>query len=709
MSESNISGWNIRAWLLLFLGLVVFAVTPTMAQDGSRILTSGTTLSDSLGPDNSAATYVFDAAAGTSARLSLDNVLGGSLALHISDINGNTVAQASTGGSADSAAVIEVLLSNGGRYFVFVYFAPGSTAQETTYDLGFGLVVDDGAVAEVEAAAAPDQLLLGAGIEVRLTWSGAADLDLEVRDPSGQTLFWNSRTTDNGGDFGFDANGLCQVTSDSPEETATWQPGFLPTGSYEIIVYYEQACDLLTASVPFDVEVIVDGVSSGTISETLAPGVAGQRNIYVGRFVIGGDGVANVSAGGVYPPSSVTLLPSTYNFATNVPTPITRNVAVVGEITNSQPYLTYTFDGVANELVSVDMQATSDSLDTLLQIVDPSGNVVDVNDDAASGETTNSVVADARLLSSGTYTIIATRYAKEAGGTEGRFQLTLSGPTGNVAAQISTLNLPQGVVEVSLFWSTTADLQLLVRDPVGESVFDDNPLATSGGILQEVGNADCVPVTSGAPVSYVYWPPSSLRPGTYEVEVWYQDPCSDFPAPVNFTLQIEVDGVVVTRTRQLPQPDQRFVTNFTVQPTGFAIAGEAGFIDGGSSTLSYQEEALDAPTIASGESVTGSISPADTFDVYQFDGIAGETVTIGMSAVTLALDTNLYLIGPSGRELAANDDGDPITLGLDGRSTDSQISGFVLPENGPYTVIATRYGNQYGGTIGVYELTMRKN
>ena len=49
-----------------------------------------------------------------------------------------------------------------------------------------------------------------------------------------------------------------------------------------------------------------------------------------------------------------------------------------------------------------------------------------------------------------------------------------------------------------------------------------------------------------------------------------------------------------------------------------------------------------------------------------------------------------------------------IELGLTGRTTDSRISGFELPESGPYTVIATRYGNQYGGTIGIYELTMTK-
>ncbi len=707
MSERNLNGRRRCAWLLLCLALAVISAAPGLAQDSSRLLVAGTTLSESLGPDASAVTYVFDAAANTTASISLENVSGGALALHISDINGNMVAQSSAAQGPGASVAVDALLNSGGRYFVFIYLAPGSDLQATTFDLVFNLAAGDATAEVVEVATVPDQILLGAGIEVRLTWSGAADLDLEVRDPIGQTLFWNSRSTENGGGFGFDANGLCEIISASPEETATWQPGFLPTGSYEIIIYYEQACDALTASVPFRVDVIIDGATSGAIEDVLSPGTLGQQNIYVGRFVLGGDSVAEVVPGGLHPPASVTQLPSSYNFAADVPTPIARDVPVFGEISNAQPFLTYSFEGVANELVSVDMQALSDSLDTLVQILDPNGAVIDVNDDAALGGTTNSFVADTRLLSSGTYRIIATRYAKEAGGTVGQFQLTLTGPTGNAATAASQLNLPQGDVEVSLFWSSSADLQLLVRDPLGESVFDDNPAGTTGGILQEVGNANCVPA-SGAPVSYVYWPEGFLRAGTYEVEVWYQDPCVDFPAPVNFTLQIEVDGLVISRQRQFPQPGQRFVTNFTVQPSGFAVAGEAGFIDAGSGTLDYQEEALSAPSIESGLPVRGTISPSNTFDVYQFDGTVGETVNLSLSGVTLALDTNLYLIGPSGRELASNDDGDPIELGLTGRTTDSRISGFVLPENGPYTVIATRYGNQYGGTIGIYELTLTK-
>ena len=713
MSESTLN-WrrHLVLWTTLLMVCALLTVSPVLSQAGSRVLVAGTTVSDSLGPDNGAVSYVFDAAANATASVAFGNLSGGALAVHISDINGNTVVQARSDQAPGASFAVEALLTSGGRYTVLIYSAPGSDIQETTFDITLSLADSAGAAeADSQSAAAeiPELILLAGGVQVELTWNGAADLNLEVRDPSGESLHWDSRTTNNGGVFGFDANGLCQVISGSPTETATWQPGFLPTGSYEVLVYYEQACDTLTATVEFTVNVTVNGVASGTISSLLAPfGQTGQ-NVYVGRFEVDGDGGATVNAGGIYPASSLTLLPASYAADSDVPTPIVRDVPIVGTIGNAQPFVTYAFTGTANELVSVDMQAIGANLDTLLQIIDPAGNVVNVNDDSVLGGTTNSLIANARLLSSGTYTILASRYGKDIGGTEGQFQLTLSGPSSEFAVQQTAFSLPQGDIAVSLYWSTSADLQLLVRDPGGQSVFDDNPVVASGGILQEAGNVNCILAASGAPVSYIYWPAGRMRPGTYEVEVWYQDACSELPPPVDFTLLIEVGGQLVSDAIQFPQVGQRFVTNFTVQPSGQGVAGAGGFIDGGSATLAYQAEAFDAPEIESGRPVTGIITADNAFDAYQFAGSAGESVTISMSAATQTLDTNVYLISPSQIEVAANDDGDPVVLGSTGRPTNSLISGFVLPENGPYTIIATRFGNQYGGTIGAYELTMRKN
>lgn len=708
---------NRRAMRLVSLiGLLLMIAAPSLAQDLSRRLAPGTTISDSLGPGRSALTYVFDAAVGSSATLVADSLQGNELALLLADANGNEIANAQHSAAEGNTRIDNARLSTGGRYFVVVYFAPGSSPTATAIDLSLAISTADaitaaGGEGDAEAvsvvAEVPGQLLLAAGIEVSLSWTGAADLNLQVRAPSGETLYWDSRTTINGGEFGFDANGLCQVISPSPAETANWQPGFLSTGSYEVLVFYREACDSSVGSVPFSVQVQVDGSLSGTIDGTLSPPSPGQDSVYVTRFVIDGDGAATVSPGGVYPESGLIRLPSGFDIGTNIPLPITPGVPVNGEISNESPYQTYSFAGTSGQVISVDLQAVGPNLDTLLQIVDATGAVVNVNDDAIG--TTNSSILNARLLNSGTYTIIATRYGKEIGGTEGQFQLTLGGLTGDASQELTALDLPAGDIQVTLLWGTTADLQLLVRDPVGGVVFDDVPLSNSGGVLQEAGNVNCVPAASGAPVSYTYWPPGRMRPGTYEVEVWYQNTCVELPPAVEFTLVIEVRGQQIMVERQFPLPDQRFVTNFTILPDGSAMRGEGGFIDGGSNTLPYQEEAFSAPAIVFGETVTGTITPSNTFDVYSFQGAAGDTVNIRMSATSSVLDTNLYLISPSFLEIAANDDGNPVLLGTSGRSTDSIISGVALRENGPYTVIATRFGTRFGGTIGNYSLTLERS
>ena len=695
---------SFQTWLKGFARALIFAVIllvcilPASAQEGGQILLSGASVTGTLGMESSAATAVFDATAGANATLALTGQ-GSPLALLVSDSNGNVVANAVDSDTAGSIS-LEIELAAGGRYHAFVYFAPVSAPTETDWELALALS-DSPAVSAAVSSSEPSLRLFNAGIDLRLSWIGAADLNLEVRDPTGEALHWNSRTTENGGVFGFDANGLCEVLSPSPVETATWQPGYLSTGSYEIIIYYESACDAQNGSVPFSVDVNVDG-GVGQITGALAAPVAGQSSVYVARFEVADDGSAVVRPGGAFPSSRLTRLPDSYVRAAAAAQTITRGETATGAITNEQAVLAYRFAGVADEIVSIDMTATEPNLDTLLQLVDPAGAIVNINDDAAG--TTNSSIANARLLSTGVYTIVATRYGMDYGGTVGAFELTLSGATDNAVSPASALDLAQGDIEVSVFWSGVADLQLLVRDPIGESVYDDNPAVSSGGILAEDGNVNCVAAETGAPVSHIYWPPGRMRPGTYEVEVWYQNTCAEQPQPVDFALLIEVGGVPLVNQIQFPLPGQRFLTNFTIEPSGAATAGEAGFIDAGSRTLAYQEEAFSPPAMPIGQLVSGVITNDNTFDVYGFNGVAGDAVTISMASGTL--DTNLYLISPGDRELAANDDADPTLLSATGRSTDSLISEFVLSENGPHAIVATRYGNQYGGTIGVYSLML---
>ena len=104
---------------------------------------------------------------------------------------------------------------------------------------------------------------------------------------------------------------------------------------------------------PFQLEVTVDGASAGRLEASFPPSDAAGKNVYVTRFEVAADGSAELSAGGAYPDASLTSLPAGFDLATAAATPILREVPLLGAISNAAPFLTYSFAGVANELISV--------------------------------------------------------------------------------------------------------------------------------------------------------------------------------------------------------------------------------------------------------------------------------------------------------------------------------------------------------------------
>jgi uncharacterized protein YfaP (DUF2135 family) len=560
------------------------------------------------------------------------------------------------------------------------------------------------------------EVLVSGGIDVTLSWNAPVDLNLEVRDPLGNSLFFNNRQTANGGAFGFDANGLCNVIEEDPTETASWSPGFLPTGSYEILVFYRQDCEN-TGNVDFTVNINVEGQSLAPINGTLPPPFGDQDSVYVANFIVNDDLTASSNTGGFYPDSSLEQLPAAPQEIIAEAQPVQRGQVITGELWEDQDYLVYSFEAQSNSLVTLDMRRTAGNLDTMLQLVSPDGLFLAVNDDRATTTpqtlSTDSLISGYRVVTAGTYYVVATRYGKDIGGTEGEFQLTLTEGGAQLPAEVANLTLPDGDIEVYLTWATNADLQLLVRDPVGAAVFDDVPGVNSGGVLAEDGNVNCT-VSEGTPVSYIYWPNGLGRPGIYEVDVWFQNTCQD-TTPVEFTLTIVVNDEVIAVERQNPTIGDRFVLSFSVNADGTADAGRGGFIStaataGGTDFQAIDIDAADPLPIQFNQQVNGSITLDNEFDVYSFQGTAGQTITASMRATSRTLDTKLFLVGPTGVVVTLNDDAAAGSFsGVEGRTTDSLISSFTLSETGEYRLVATRFGTVFGGTVGDYRLQVVLN
>ncbi len=716
--------------LLLIVLLVVTATALVLAQDETRVLTPNTPLTGTLDPANVAQVYTYEGTEGESISVSVTSEGGLGLALMVSDAAGEPLAQGFQ--LAGPATLEDVVLPRTETYYVTVLSAIGvSLPENSSFTLTLeqaetggtpGLVgvaatatitpedaaetaepeVTEEAVATaaptVVASFAPGEILTASGLTVALTWNTTANLDLEIRDPVGGSLRFATPQVESGGVFDVNVNSVCNnLTADAPTEQAAWPAGALPTGSYELLIYYQPLEDCPTTDpANFTITVTLEDEVLDTIEGSVLP-----NEVYLSSFVVGADATLTAGISGLYTDTTVLPLPTQEFLA--VGQPITRDALVQGIITSGSYYQVYSFQGIGNEIISVSMNATSGSLDTLLLLLDAEGVIIDSNDDIEQG-VTDSAILNRRLISDGTYYVIATRYGKDVGGTEGGYNLTLTGPTGDLPQEVLDLGLPRGSIEVSLLWNTAADLRLLVRDPRGDSVFVDSQTVPSGGRLAATGNLNCN-VSQTSPVTYVYWPEGTIIPGLYEVEVIYQSQCNDNRS-VNFTLTVRVDGQTVYSDTANPTPDEWYVTSFNIDVNRQVTAGPGGFIGTrdrlNALAIDYLPELPNAVSITTGQTLAGDISPTNKFDLYTFNGEAGDVISISMQRTAGNLDTTLFLLDSSGLQLTFNDDV------VAGDNTDSLISEFTLPQTGQYIIIATHFGLSYGGTTGTYNLTFSR-
>jgi hypothetical protein len=693
---------NLQLLSSLLLLVSLLGVMIVGAQENPRLLEPGTGVRGEFNAQNPAQVYVFQAAQGQSVTLTLNSLDERLLSMIITDANGQRIA------GAEIASIIQIDIQTSGTYYVTVLpAAVTGEAPSGTFQLSFA--VEGAATTETPPLAStptnvnntpllytpPTQFTTRSGMEVSLTWNSTADMNLQVRDPNGENLYFNSRNTSTGGQFGFDVNGLCNNLDSNGTERATWPAGGVPTGSYEIMVFYRQGCQNQDP-VTFSIGLVVDGQQLNSITGTLLPPLPNQDSVYLSRFTLNPDGTVIEAGGGVY---SLNTLPAPAPELQAAARPITLGTTINGSILNQQLYQTYSFQGLTNQFANINMSRTAGSLDTLVMLVDPNGLLLDFNDDANAS--TNSQIVSSRLPLDGTYTIVATRYGKEYGGTEGNYNLdlTLSDTQGlTLPPAVSALGIEAGTLDITLTWNTPADLQLLVREPSGASVFDDIPRIPSGGELIEAGNINCRVSPTPLPVSFIGWPRGvQLRSGTYEVEVWYQNQCNQ-NLPVDAILSVQANGTVIYSNEFSPEPGERFALSFNLDASGVATFANNGGIIGDSSSLPYQQRLDNATSLVVDTPQLGTISDANTFDVYIFEGAAGDVINIGMNAQQRSgLDAKLFLISPAGIQIAENDDA---VIG----ETDSAIRNFTLPLDGEYIIIATRYGMDFGGTSGAYSI-----
>lgn len=108
--------------------------------------------------------------------------------------------------------------------------------------------------------------------------------------------------------------------------------------------------------------------------------------------------------------------------------------------------------------------------------------------------------------------------------------------------------------------------------------------------------------------------------------------------------------------------------------------------------------ATEGGVITFGETVRDIIGQNTAEFRYRFSASAGQQVDIRMNATSGSLDPLLLLLDESGRELVRDDDG--------GESFNAFIEAFTIPEDGIYIIVATRFQQTVGTSVGDFELVL---
>lgn len=121
--------------------------------------------------------------------------------------------------------------------------------------------------------------------------------------------------------------------------------------------------------------------------------------------------------------------------------------------------------------------------------------------------------------------------------------------------------LGTGDIQVTLRWEGSADLDLAVTDPNGDTAYFSSPSTPSGGQLDVDSNAGCT-TSFRSPIENIFWDSGNNPEGVYTATVSLYSRCSEGREPIPFELYISVNGNTETQTGTVNDPSPRQVFEF---------------------------------------------------------------------------------------------------------------------------------------------------
>lgn len=218
----------------------------------------------------------------------------------------------------------------------------------------------------------------------------------------------------------------------------------------------------------------------------------------------------------------------------------------------------WSFEGQAGDLVTVSLMTVSENLQPRLLLKTQFGK------DRAYGKFTatdngNEVLIDNYLIRNNNLYILEI----SAISGQGEYEIALSCRPPTTPTETSTATptaepslptgptpipgLETGDIQITLIWSSTADLDLHVVDPSGEEISYENPHSASGGKLANEGNGSCALATT-SPIENIFWATGTAPPGVYTIVVHYFGTCRE-EGDQMFEVIVRVDGQLLEIVR----------------------------------------------------------------------------------------------------------------------------------------------------------------
>ena len=128
----------------------------------------------------------------------------------------------------------------------------------------------------------------------------------------------------------------------------------------------------------------------------------------------------------------------------------------------------------------------------------------------------------------------------------------------------STLQYGYGDVQVTLTWDNTADLDLYVTDPDGETIYYSNPTSASGGQLD-------VDDTDGYGPENIFWEDGAAPSGQYLVQLHHYSGDS----PANYIILVQLgDGTPMQYSGSITDDQMLDIVTFNVSKGEFKVIND---------------------------------------------------------------------------------------------------------------------------------------